>query len=1106
MPGLSVREAGVVGLVALLLLLAGGAGGPAAAQPRIQPSELGAAYPSRHYAPDEYGHYPQNWAIAQDRRGVVYVGNGDGVLQYDGERWRLIPAVEGDTVGGRPTVRSLATDASGTVYVGTEEDFGVLRPDSLGRLRYRSLRRHLPAGMQDVGDVWSTQAVGDTVYFQTRSHVFRWNGERMKAWSSDESFHTAFAVRGRFFVRDLERGLLEAEGDSLRLAPGGGRFRDTQVHAMMPHPGGGMLVGTRRSGLYRYVGGRVSAFPTGADDYVAEHGLYHGTALPRGHFALATLGGGVLVVDEQGTVVRKLTPQGQLPDGVVNHVYAGAGGELWMAFNSSGVMRASVVSPVSVFDERRGLEGTVRDIDRIDGRLYLATGMGAYVLASPGTAGRQRGVESAFERIPGIPIAFAVEDAPSGMLAATQEGVYRYRPSTRSAVRLTRRTAFDLEPSRHVPGRVYVATRSGVDVFSSLNRSGPNRSGPNRSGPSRPGRSEKTGVEALIDIDEKVQVVKEGEPGTLWLSTGQGTILRVSNLSTSAAEATPDGEATAPHVQRFGGEEGLPGGYKGIATVDGAIYVVSQQEIFRAERAGDGRQVRFSPAPSMIPEGTGTLRFLLPTDEMMWALRGNRLYRGRRSPSGTVRWDPVRDIRFSKNGVSSALVEGAGVVWLSRGSQLLRYDSSIDPAPAGAFEGLVRRVTTVGNETLLAGGRAGASRAPLQIAFAHNDLRFQVAAPLFTVATGHEYQYRLEGRKDAWSAWTKTPSVVYTNLVEGTYRLQVRARSERGTVSRPASFSFRIAPPWYRTAWAYAAYLLGGVLVLGAIYRYWQVVQEKRRQFRRAQHLEREKEARERLQQANERLRQANRLKETFLTATSHELRTPLTNILGFVDVVREQAGDEVHDPLDVIEENGKRLLDTLESLMNLASLRAGEMEPSLQRMSVSAVVKATAETFRDRAEEDGLAFTVDVPETPVRARLDEQYLRQILHNLIDNALKFTHEGEVAVVLRAEDGDAAIRVRDTGIGVDPDFVPNLFQDFKQESEGLARTYEGSGLGLAISMRLAELMGGTISVESEKGEGSTFTLRLPCRRSTASARAAGPEAPEAAGTEPGSGTA
>jgi signal transduction histidine kinase len=445
-------------------------------------------------------------------------------------------------------------------------------------------------------------------------------------------------------------------------------------------------------------------------------------------------------------------------------------------------------------------------------------------------------------------------------------------------------------------------------------------------------------------------------------------------------------------------------------------------------------------------------------------------------------WEEVEELHFPKPEIVRLHVEENGVVWLGSGKQLFRYDTGASTVASSidtTFQALVREVAAVEGEQVLYGGAPrSASAGPLTIPYQQNDLQIQVAAPRYSTSGDQDYQFRLDGHEGSWSEWTETPQVTYTNLWEGTYTFQVRARTETGVVSAPAQLTMRIQPPWYRTGGAYAVYV-GLLAVIGLVgRRYYRLRRASQRAQKRAEELRQERVVNERLTEANEQLREANRLKEEFLANISHELRTPLTNILGFADVLRENASEEQRTRLGVVEENSRRLLDTLEALLDLATLRSGEAEPDVAPVEVRRQVQTVVQEIRSQAEEKGLEVRTDVPSKPLYAQIDERYFRQVLRNLLENAVKFTPEGHIAVTAEREEGHVAVTVTDTGIGIDEAFRPNVFEDFKQESGGMARTYEGSGLGLAISQRLVQIMDGNIDVESTKGEGSAFTVRVP----------------------------
>jgi PAS domain S-box-containing protein len=243
------------------------------------------------------------------------------------------------------------------------------------------------------------------------------------------------------------------------------------------------------------------------------------------------------------------------------------------------------------------------------------------------------------------------------------------------------------------------------------------------------------------------------------------------------------------------------------------------------------------------------------------------------------------------------------------------------------------------------------------------------------------------------------------------------------------------------------------------------------------------KETEAMLRAAKEEAETMNRLKTSFMANMSHEIRTPLTGIIGFADVLSETLSEENQEFVSFIQTSGERLLETLNSVLDLARLEAQEIQPQRSPVDLAALAKETASLFELQATKKGLTFRVDVPEAPQWAELDEGCMKRVLNNLLSNAIKFTEDGRVTLHLSVDTGQPLpvyFHVEDTGIGMSASFQNELFSDFTQESLGNKRTHEGAGLGLAITKRLVDLMEGTIEVESTKGSGTTFTVRLPLR--------------------------
>lgn len=223
--------------------------------------------------------------------------------------------------------------------------------------------------------------------------------------------------------------------------------------------------------------------------------------------------------------------------------------------------------------------------------------------------------------------------------------------------------------------------------------------------------------------------------------------------------------------------------------------------------------------------------------------------------------------------------------------------------------------------------------------------------------------------------------------------------------------------------------------------------------------------------------RKAERLKSALLTNMSHEIRTPLTAMIGFADLLADEVQGDHAEMVHHIAVGGRRLLDTLNAVLDLAQLESGLHPVTVQPVEVTALAEGVAAQFREAAEAKGLRLAC-APADKLTVQTDAAAVRRILSSLVSNAVKFTDTGYVTLAVVAEDEETVFSVSDTGIGIRASFLPDLFRGFVQESDGLTREFEGTGLNLAVAYRLAQQIGGELTVHSSKGAGSTFVLRLP----------------------------
>jgi PAS domain S-box-containing protein len=245
---------------------------------------------------------------------------------------------------------------------------------------------------------------------------------------------------------------------------------------------------------------------------------------------------------------------------------------------------------------------------------------------------------------------------------------------------------------------------------------------------------------------------------------------------------------------------------------------------------------------------------------------------------------------------------------------------------------------------------------------------------------------------------------------------------------------------------------------------------------------ERKKDA-ENLIKAKEKAEQSDKLKSEFLAGMSHEIRTPINTILNYISLIRSDLGsnttEDIKSSFEMIDSGSRRLIRTIDSIINMSQLQSGAYELKTELISiVDDVLDRLFQEFKQTAIQKHLTFEFDVKTKDTNVLVDLYTITQLFINLIDNALKYTNVGSVKIVVESEDEFIKIDISDTGIGIKHDFLPTLFEPFLQEEMGYTRSFEGNGLGLALVKKYIHLNNGSIVVDSKKGLGSIFTVKLP----------------------------
>lgn len=744
----------------------------------------------------------QVWNVIQDRRGVLFFGMQNSILEYDGVTWRRMPIPSA-------VIRSFAMDASGKIWVGAHATFGYLEPDDHGTLQFVSLLDKIPPEDRHFTDVWQILITPQGNFFRSYQRLFRWDGKRMQVWATNSRFEALSEVRGRIYTSQSGIGLQEIVGDELRTLPGGA-YKDSAKLFLHPYDDRRILVSARDQSLTLYDGEKVTPFATQADDYLKKSDIYTSTSLPDGSLCVTTLRGGGVILGHDGRIIRIINQDAGLPTGNVLAAYPDREGALWLTLGT-GISRVEINSPISIFSR-----DSTGDALRHAGSLYVANAAGGNALYRLSPNGRTNALS--LHPITGSPSqAFSLLSfhdpngkTPDQLLAATSSGAMRIEgdkavPAVPGLLSVTE-SMYLLLQSRSFPSRVFAGHISGL---SSLRWDG----------------SRWINEGKLPNFVSGVSSLAEEPDGTLWGATTDRKVLRVKVASTGMRDSKPE---------FLSAKDGLVDGDMSVAAVAGQIYVIPNP--VKNMLRWDNSARRFVPDNRFLlavkdPEARATL-FPLDNGDI-WSVTAapsdQRQGLFRSKPDGSYTLDEESFRRLSRFDLSLVRSAPDGI-WIAGGDGLIRFDPRVKPSGMQSFATLVRQVSSGPNDIVF-GGDEAADAPRLRLAHDHNSVRFEFAAPSYGDEAETSYQYFLEGADKDWSAWGKQKEANYSSLGPGSYKFHVRARNLEGRIGEEGVYNFTILPPWYRTTLAYSIY--GLLLLVGIVAARQGVVNHEREKARR---------------------------------------------------------------------------------------------------------------------------------------------------------------------------------------------------------------------------------------------------------------------------------
>lgn len=762
----------------------------------------------QNYLPTEYNSSSQNWAITQDNRGIMYFGNTECVLEFDGTNWNKIRLPD------LKPVQSIDINPNGTIYVGSVGEFGYLACNKIGQTEYVSLTSLIPDEEKDFQNIWRTIAISSGVYFFTPNKIFRYFENKITVQTCIMEAMFGFKAYDNLFVLKKDEGLFVMQNDELILLPHTEIFNsDHRMYQIIEFNENKILIGTRNDGLYTYDLSYFSENGTynfkkqnisenvlvklGTDvtEYLSANSLYSSAKINDNNFALGTVNGGILIIDETGKCQRIINKDKGLNNNWVYDLYADHTGNLWASLQQ-GITRIDLNYPLTFFnEEKNNLIGYVTNTIDFNNEFFIGTMSG--VFRFPADYNIISGENPEFQRLnEQIQEFWGFEFFKNSLISI---GNKIYQLNDNQLIPTLDENAYSIHKSEKFENILFLGLENSFKAFEIIYEN-----------------NNKISLKELIifeGVTEKLSSIYEDKDGNLWLETNYDGIYFIKfndNLNNYS-------------ISHYTTKDGLPfNEYNFINIFDNQILISTRKGVYepvlendsikfaQSNYFGNNESIDSFAVAQIIPFGN---KFLVGS-------AAKKLIIVDKSNSDSIIYNSVFSKRFPNAYKVSLLKQNLILIYTSQG--LYVYNTAIKNNLEHEFSTYIRKVYLKNDSILFNGNyyeqtnsedsifnifslKQPQSLIP-KLEYSNNSLVFEYASGFYEDADKTTYSYILEGFDKEWSNQTYDKKAVYTNIPEGTYKFHVKATNIYGVESIIAEYQFSILPPWYRTIWAYILY------------------------------------------------------------------------------------------------------------------------------------------------------------------------------------------------------------------------------------------------------------------------------------------------------------
>jgi ligand-binding sensor domain-containing protein/DNA-binding CsgD family transcriptional regulator len=817
----------------------------------------------------------QNWSVTRDEHCIMYFGNSEGLLTFDGKYWQSYPMPNG------LIVRSVAADGKGKVYAGGFGEFGYWESNKRGTLQYHSLISLIPKKYQPLNEeVWKIYIDDGQIIFQSFGSIYIYSNGKIEVVKGLNPFLFLFKTGKRYFVEQVNAGLFELKGNKLEYVADSNILGNSGVLSILPFPNNKYLIGTAQNGLFIYNGKQIKPWNSPANDFLRAYQLNNGVVILGKYFAYGTILNGVIVIDTAGNIVQQINKSSGLQNNTVLSLYTDNDQNLWAGLDN-GIDRIEVNSPLYFYFDKTGRFGTVYSSIIFNNKIYLGTNQGLFY--SDWIAGDTKGTFKSFDfkLIPGSQGQVWDLSLQDGrLLCGHNDGTFQVNGGSISNISSVNGgwTIKKLNDHQLIQGTytglvIYRKDNSGNWVFD----------------------------HKIAGFGEPSRYVEQDNKGQIWVSHAYKGIYKIT-LSSDLKKATA--------VKFYDDKYGMPGSYNiNVFNLDNRIVFASDSGFYVYDDISD-RFYKYQQLNKKLGSFAASNKIIPAFGKKYWFINHGHVSLADLSLPGKLTIDSNRfnilDGRMVQHYENISRINSSiylisvddGFVILNDEDALHQNKIKLPKVLIRSIENITDKITTITDN----GGQSD-----IEIPYAQNNIRISYSLPFYRQEKV-KFQYFLEGYSRQWSDWSTQSQKEFTNLNQGTYHFKVRAKVNEENLSPEAVITFTILPPWYANQIALACYTL---LIILAYYvvRYYYRLKLKRHQHHIHEKLQKEKE--EFLKQeaiANEQqiVKIRNEQLQADLASKSRELANSAMNI-----VYKNELLQKISEGINHLKDSsGKKLSD----------------------------------------------------------------------------------------------------------------------------------------------------------------------------------------------------